>query len=62
MAIFEIVQELAGLWRVRQNDGLVEGRFRDRKDAIRFVRRQYPDKNVTIMFRGPAEIAIRASG
>jgi len=53
MAIFEIRHEPAGLWRIRRDDGLVEGRFLDRQGAIRFVRREYPGGNVMIVFRGP---------
>ena len=53
MATFEIFHEPAGLWRIRRSDGLVEGRFLDRKGAIRFVRQQYPGENVMIVFRGP---------
>ena len=50
MAIFEIFHEPAGLWRVRRNDGLVGGRFRDSKDAVRFARRENPGRHVTIVF------------
>ena len=53
MAMFEIFHEQAGLWRIRRNDGLVEGLFSDSQGAIRFVRRQYPGRNVTIVFRSP---------
>jgi hypothetical protein len=52
MAVFEIFHEPAGLWRVRRNDGLVEGRFHDRRGALRFVRREFPGGNVMIVFRG----------
>jgi hypothetical protein len=52
MAIFEIFHEPAGLWRVRRSDGLVEGRFHDRRGAVRFVRREFPGSNVMIVFRG----------
>jgi hypothetical protein len=52
MTTFEIFHEPAGLWRVRRSDGLVEGRFLDRKGAVRFVRRAFPGSGVMIVFRG----------
>ena len=42
MPVFEILHEPGGLWRARRRDGLVEGRFRDRRDAVRFARREQP--------------------
>jgi len=50
--VFEILQETAGLWRISRSDGLVEGRFRDRRAALRFARHQYPGDGVMIVFLG----------
>jgi hypothetical protein len=55
MTMFEIFHEPAGLWRVRRGDGLVEGRFLNRQDAVRFVRRACPANGVMIVFRGPGQ-------
>ena len=52
MVVFEIFHEPSGLWRIRRGDGLVEGRFRDQRDAIRFARHQYPGDGVMIVFSG----------
>ena len=62
--VFEIFHEPSGLWRICRSDGLVEGRFRDRRAAIRFARHQYPGNGVMIVFDGqkkprpPAALAI----
>jgi len=37
---------------MRRSDGLVEGRFRDRRAALRFARHQYPGDGVMIVFLG----------
>lgn len=52
MIVFEIFCESSGLWRICRSDGLVEGRFRDRRAAIRFARHQYPGDGVMIVFDG----------
>jgi hypothetical protein len=52
LVVFEIFHEPSGLWRIRRSDGLVEGRFRDRRTAIRFARHQYPGDGVMIVFDG----------
>jgi hypothetical protein len=33
----EIAQDRCGLWRARDEDGLIGGIFRTRKDALRFA-------------------------
>lgn len=52
MVIFEIFHEPCGLWRICRDDGLVEGRFRNQRAAIRFARHQYPGNGVMIVFDG----------
>jgi hypothetical protein len=52
VVVFEIFHEPTGLWRMRRSDGLVEGRFRDRRAALRFARHQYPGDGVMIVFLG----------
>ena len=52
VVIFEIFYEPCGLWRISRSDGLVEGRFRGRRSAIRFARHQYPGNAVMIVFDG----------
>jgi len=52
LVVFEIFHEPFGLWRIRRSDGLVEGRFRDQRAAIRFARHQYPGDSVLIAFLG----------
>jgi hypothetical protein len=64
VVIFEIFHEPCGLWRICRDDGLVEGRFRNQRAAIRFARHQYPGNGVMIVFDGqkkprpPAALAI----
>jgi len=52
LVVFEIFHEPCGLWRICRSDGLVEGRFRNRRAAIRFGRHQYPGEGVMIVFGG----------
>jgi hypothetical protein len=52
LIVFEIFREPCGLWRICRSDGLVEGRFVKRRDAIRFARHQYPGEGVMILFNG----------
>ena len=52
LVVFEIFHEPCGLWRICRADGLVQGRFRDRRSAIRFARHQYPGDGVMIVFEG----------
>jgi len=52
LVVFEIFHEPSGLWRIRRRDGLVEGRFKDQRTAIRFARHQYPGNAVMIVFDG----------
>jgi hypothetical protein len=50
LIVFEIFHEPSGLWCICRSDGLVEGRFRDRRAAIRFARHQYPGEGVMVLF------------
>ncbi|HEY0266148.1 MAG TPA: hypothetical protein VGC16_05305 [Rhizomicrobium sp.] len=40
MPIFEVFCDRRGCWHARRSDGLVEGLFAARQDAIRFARRE----------------------
>lgn len=56
LVVFEIFHEPSGLWRICRSDGQVEGRFRDRRAAIRFVRHQYSGEGVMIVLDGEKKL------
>jgi hypothetical protein len=40
MSVFEVFRDSRGCWHARRGDGLVEGWFTARVDALRFARRE----------------------
>ncbi len=42
MSVFEVFRDPRGRWHARRRDGLVEGLFIARRDAVRFARRESP--------------------
>lgn len=40
MSVFDVFRDRRGRWRARRRDGLVEGWFTARIDAVRFARRE----------------------